>query len=299
MKLGIDSYSFHRYFGEVYPGLQKDPGVTWDMLSDFVRFASTQNVDEVALESIFFPVFDDGYCAELSAALDEAKLERVLGWGHPDGLHGGTDMEAFADLKKHIPRAAKVGAKIMRIVASSMEYVDNDHEVQIRDCIRLLKEATEIAEAHDIVLAHENHIDFTGPELLQIIEGVGSEHLRVNLDTGNPIRVYEDPVDCARALAPYAVSTHTKDITTRRKGGSPAQRFSFFPSCPTGAGFVDFEGVVAELNAAGFSGSLGVELDLIGDEWVDRPEEELVIQSLDFLRDLIARCTPSATGSVR
>ena len=28
MKVGIDSYCYHRYFGEVYPD-QKDPGVRW------------------------------------------------------------------------------------------------------------------------------------------------------------------------------------------------------------------------------------------------------------------------------
>lgn len=25
MKLGIDSYSYHRYFGEIYAGIQKEP----------------------------------------------------------------------------------------------------------------------------------------------------------------------------------------------------------------------------------------------------------------------------------
>jgi sugar phosphate isomerase/epimerase len=289
MKLGIDSYSFHRYFGEVYPGLQQDPGIRWDMLEDFVPYADSQSVDEVALESIFFPVFDDGYCQALSDRLDEVGLDRILGWGHPDGLRGGTDEEALADLKAHIPRAAKVGAKIMRIVASSMLYVDDERDPQIERTVRMLKEAVEVAAAHDIVLAQENHIDFTGPEMLRILEGVDSDHLRVNLDTGNPIRVYEDPVECARVLAPYAVSTHTKDITTRRKGGSPADRFPFFPSCPTGQGFVDFEGVAAELSKAGFTGSLGVELDLLGEQWADRPEPELVTESLEFLRGLIAR----------
>lgn len=290
MKLGIDSYSFHRYFGEVYPDLQADPGVTWDMLEDFVPFAVGQEgVEEVALESIFFPVFDDGYCRELSQALDAAGLERVLGWGHPDGLRGGTDEEALADLKNHVPRAATLGAKIMRIVASSMLYVDDPREPQLRDTVRMLSEAAEVAESHDVVLALENHIDFTGPEMATIIEGVGSEHLRVNLDTGNPIRVYEDPVECARALAPYTVSTHTKDVTTGGKGGSPAMRFPFFPSCPTGQGVVDFEGVLRELTAVGFSGSLGVELDLIAPEFADRPEPELVAESLDFLRGLMAR----------
>jgi sugar phosphate isomerase/epimerase len=300
MKLGIDSYSFHRYFGEVYPDLQQDPGVRWDMLEDFLPFAEAQQVDEVALESIFFPVFDDGYCQALSDRLDATGLERILGWGHPDGLRGGTDEEALADLEAHIPRAAKLGAKIMRIVASSMLYVEDERETQIRNTIRMLKQAAQVAEQHGIVLAQENHIDFTGPELLRIIEGVGSDHLRVNLDTGNPIRVYEDPVACARALAPYAVSTHTKDITTGGKGGSPADRFPFFPSCPTGQGLVDFEGVVAELAKAGFSGSLAVELDLLAPPWADRPEPELVIESLDFLRGLIARAgTGGTVGGAR
>jgi len=300
MKLGIDSYSFHRYFGEVYPDLQEDPGKTWDMLEDFVPFAVAQNVDEVAIESIFFPVFDDEYCAKLSAALDEAGLARILGWGHPDGLHAGTDEEALADLKRHVPRAAALGAPIMRIVASSMIHVDEPREPQIENSIRMLKEAAEVAAEHDVVLALENHIDFTGPEMLRIIEGVGSDHLRVNLDTGNPIRVYEDPVECARVLAPYTVSTHTKDITTQSKGGSPADRFPFFPSCPTGQGLVDFEGVAAVLAEAGFTGSLAVEVDLIADRWAGVPEEQIVAESVEFLRGLIARhAQGSAVGEAR
>ena len=35
MKIAIDSYCYHRYFGEVYPGLQQPPGRTmtvWDFL---------------------------------------------------------------------------------------------------------------------------------------------------------------------------------------------------------------------------------------------------------------------------
>lgn len=296
MKLGIDSYSFHRYFGEVYPDLQQDPGITWDMTEDFVPFAATQDVEEVALESIFFPVFDDGYCANLSAALDEAGLERILGWGHPDGLRGGTDEEALADLKRHLPRAPGLGVKIVRMVASSMLYVDEPRAPQITNTIRMIKEAVEVAAEYDVTLALENHIDFTGPEMLQIIEGVGSERLKVNLDTGNPIRVYEDPVECARVLAPHVISTHTKDVTTAGKGGSPSTRFPFFPSCPTGSGVVDFEGVVAELEKVGFTGSLGIELDLIAPPWVDTPEPELVTQSLDYLRQLLAS-RPTTAGA--
>jgi sugar phosphate isomerase/epimerase len=300
MRIGIDSYSFHRYFGEVYEGLQQDPGVKWDMLEDFAPFAIAQHVDEVAVESIFFPIDDDGYCAALAQRFDEAGISRVIGWGHPDGLHAGSDEEALADLKRTIPRAPKVGVKLMRIVSGSMIHVDEPREPQIRNTIRMLKEAVEVAADNDVVLAIENHIDFTGPEILQIIEGVDSDHLRVNLDTGNPLRVYEDPVECARVLAPYVVATHTKDITTGGKGGSAADRFTFFPSCPTGQGLVDFEGVVGHLADAGFAGSLAVEIDLLAPKWANTPEEQIVAESVGYLRGLIAHTgVPAAAVEAR
>jgi sugar phosphate isomerase/epimerase len=300
MKVGIDSYSFHRYFGDVYEGLQQDPGVKWDMLEDFAPFAIAQRVDEVAVESIFFPIFDDGYCEALAQRFEEAGISRVIGWGHPDGLHAGSDEEALEDLKRHIPRAPKLGVNIMRIVSGSMIHVDEPREPQIRNSIRMLKEAVEVAADNDVVLAIENHIDFTGPEMLQIVEGVDSDHLRVNLDTGNPLRVFEDPVECARVLAPYTVATHTKDITTGGKGGSPATRFPFFPSCTTGQGLVDFEGVVAHLVDAGFTGSLAVEIDLIAPQFAHLPEELIVAESVGFLRGLLSRTeVPSAAGDAR
>jgi sugar phosphate isomerase/epimerase len=198
MKLGIDNYSFHRYFGLVYPGLQEDPGVTWDLLEDFLPYAVAQQVDEVALETLFLSVFDDGYCDEVRSALAAEGIEPILGWALPDGLSGALDEVAVEDMKRHIPQANKLGCRIMRIVASSMEYVDQPPEPRIAHAVRMLKPAIEVCEEHDIVLALENHIDFTGPQMRQILEGVGSERLGVNLDTGNPVRTYEDPVDCAR-----------------------------------------------------------------------------------------------------
>jgi sugar phosphate isomerase/epimerase len=289
MKLGIDSYSFHRYFGEVYPDLQEDPGVKWDMANDFLEFARGQGVDEVALDTWAFPVEDEGYVADLKARVDEAGFDRVVGWGHPDGLHGGTDEAALRELKGQIPIAKKLGAGIMRIVASSMVYVDDPKEPQIRNTVRMLKEAVEVAEANEIVLAIENHIDFTSAEILRILEGVGSESLRVNFDTGNALRMFEDPVEAARRLAPYTVSTHTKDIAAYRGGGSPAERFTFWPSCPVGQGLIDMPAVAEALAQGGFDGALGVELDLLAPQWADRPEDELVAESVRYLRELVKR----------
>jgi sugar phosphate isomerase/epimerase len=287
MKIGIDSYCFHRYFGEIYPGLQADPGTRWRMEGEFLDFALRQNVDEIALEACFFDALDDDLCAEVKARLDDAGVDRVLGWGHPEGLWGGTKPEELESLKRHIPQTLKLGSNRMRITAASMNYAKAPREELIGRVIPMLAEAARAAQDQGVVLALENHIDVTSQELLRIIEAVGSESLRVNFDTGNALRLFEDPVEAATRLAPYTISTHTKDIATRRKGGSPSENFTWWPACPAGEGVIDMPGVVKALQEGGFDGSLSLEVDLIGEQWASLPEEEIVTRSLEYLRSLL------------
>jgi sugar phosphate isomerase/epimerase len=287
MKIGIDSYCFHRYFGEVYPGLQVDPGVRWRMEREFLDYALAQEVDEVALEACFFAALDDGLCAEIRARLDDAGVERVLGWGHPEGLWGGTRPEELEQLERHIPQTVALGSTRMRICAASMNYAKQPRAELIGRLVPMLKHAAEAAGEHGVTLALENHIDFTSEEILQIIDAVGSEHLRVNFDTGNTIRLFGDPVEAASRLAPYTVSTHTKDIATRVKGGSPADNFTWWPSCPVGAGVIDMPAVVNALRQGGFDGCLGVEIDLVGEQWASQSEEQIVATSIAYLRSIV------------
>jgi sugar phosphate isomerase/epimerase len=297
MLVGIDSYSFHRYFGEIYDGgLQVDPGTRWDMKDDFVPYAASLEVDEVALETIFFPVFDDAYCAAIKDKLDEAGLRRVIGWGHPDGLHRGQDHDALEDLIRHIPRAEKVGASIMRIVASSMLYVNEDHGPQVKASVEMLKKAAKVAEDHGVTLAIENHIDFTSLEILDILDGVGSDNLKVNFDTGNALRLFEDPVEAARNVAPHTVATHTKDIVMRR-GGSPSERFTSWPSVPAGEGLIDLLGIARVLDEAGFEGSLAIEMDLMAEPFDQIPEEENVAQGIAHLKSIRDQITAEKSGA--
>ncbi len=286
MKIGIDSYCFHRYFGEIYPGLQTDPGIRWRMEKEFLDFALAQHVDEVALESCFFDALDNGLCDEIRARLDEHGLDRVLGWGHPEGLWGGTRPDELAALERHIPQTLRLGSTRMRITAASMNYAKAPREELIGRVVPMLREAAAVAADHGVTLALENHIDFTSAEMVRIIEAVDSDFLRVNFDTGNAIRLFEDPVVAAERLAPLTVSTHTKDIATRRRGGSPSDNFTWWPACPIGEGVIDMEGVVAALGQGGFDGSLSVEVDLIGEPWASQSEEEIVAKSLAYLRTL-------------
>jgi sugar phosphate isomerase/epimerase len=281
MKVGIDSYCYHRYFGEIYPD-QTDPGVRWTFL-DFVRRAIELGVDGVSLESCFFDSLEPAYLAEIKAVLDERGLERVLAWGHPDGLEAGRNRAAWQEMNSLIPRTQFMGASLMRIVASSLMFRFEPHAPQLDALVKMLRESVKIAEDHGVVLAIENHIDYTSVEIMQLLERVGSDALRVNFDTGNTLRVMEDPVQAARRLGPYTVATHTKDVDACRH--VRPEEWYFFSSVPVGTGLIDMPGVVRALQETGYTGMLAVESDHHKD---NQDEDRLVADSVAYLRRLLA-----------
>ena len=63
MKIGIDSYCYHRFFGEVYPN-QKPAARPYSMDSVLDR-AKDLGCDGVSLESCFFPEFGERYLTGL------------------------------------------------------------------------------------------------------------------------------------------------------------------------------------------------------------------------------------------
>ncbi len=280
MKVGIDSYCYHRFFGEVYPD-QTDPGKRWTFL-DFVKRAVELKVHGVSLESCFFDSLDKNYLGAIKAVLDEHKLERVLAWGHPDGLEAGRNEKAWREMNALIPKARFMGADIMRIVASSLRFRYEPRAPQIKAVARMLKESARIARDCGVTLALENHIDYTSAEIMEILERVGSESLKVNFDTGNTLRMMENPVEAARRLGPHTVATHTKDVAACRHV-APEEWF-FFSSVPVGAGLVDMPGVVRALKAAGFTGVLAVESDHHKD---NQDEDKLVAKSIAYLKKLL------------
>jgi 3-oxoisoapionate decarboxylase len=61
----------------------------------------------------------------------------------------------------------------------------------------------------------ENHKDFTAPELAALLRETGSAHLGACVDFGNNLALLEEPMATVEALAPFAVSTHLKDMAVR------------------------------------------------------------------------------------
>jgi sugar phosphate isomerase/epimerase len=63
-----------------------------------------------------------------------------------------------------------------------------------------------------VTIALENHCDYRGHEIATILGKANRGNLKAQLDTGNAFVVFEDPVDCAKAMAKWTISVHLKDV---------------------------------------------------------------------------------------
>ena len=282
MKIGIDSYCFHRFFGEVYPQQEQPPfQMTMD---DFLDYAKELGVDGVSLESCFFPSFDREYLADLKAKLDQYGFDRVYAWGHPDGLERGQKPSEYDDMVRSIERAVAIGADVMRVVGSSFTWRKEPHGPQVKALIEQFRRAVPLAEQAGVKMAVENHIDFTGDEMVELIEGVGSPNFGINFDTGNFLRLLDDPVKGMQKLAKYTFATHIKDLKIN-PDASPDDWY-FFSSAPVGDGLIDNVALARMLKDANYQGFLAVETDFLHPDY-GNDEHAAIRKSVAGLRRIV------------
>lgn len=279
MKVGIDSYCYHRFFGEVYP--HQPPPPRKMSMEDFLTRSKELEVDGVSLESCFFPSFDKGYLTDLKGQMDDYGFDRVFAWGHPDGLEGGRNEAAYAEMIECFDYAQLIGAKVMRVVGSSLMFRKEPHGPQIERLTKMFKKAIEVAKDYDIKMAVENHIDFTHEEILQLLNEVDSPYLGLNFDTGNFMRLLDDPIKGMAKLAPYVYATHVKDLKPAK--GVPVDEWYFFSCTPVGDGFVDNMELARLLSEANFQGFLAVEIDSLHPDY-NMDEDAAVAQSIKELK---------------
>ena len=284
MKVGIDSYCYHRFFGEVYDEQVAPPKTM--TLEDFINRARELEVDGVSLESCFIPRFDDGYLSEIKGMLDEFDLDRVFAWGHPDGLEGGKNEKMFDEMIEMIEYAKAVGARVMRVVGSSLMFRFESHEQQIERLSKMFSEAVKVAEKAGVRMAVENHIDFNSDEIITLLKNVDSPYLGINFDTGNFVRVLDDPIQAMEKLVTYVYATHIKDL--RIQQGVPVNEWYFFSCTPIGGGgIVDNQKLAQKLEENEYDGFLAVEIDFLHPDY-NNDEDSAVAESVKELKRIAA-----------
>ena len=154
------------------------------------------------------------------------------------------DLERFA---AEMQSAALVGAKVVRSTIFSgrrYEVFDSMEDYRRMDAQawRCLELAAPIAEKHRVAFAPENHKDHRIDERVSVLKKIDSEYVGACVDTGNNFALLEDPVDTAKALAPWAHAVHIKDQALQ----STADGF-LFGDIPLGQGFIDLKQIVQVL----------------------------------------------------
>jgi sugar phosphate isomerase/epimerase len=202
LKLSLAAYSFHKALD------LKKPTMT---LFEFIDLAATLPVEAVELTSYFWAETTDAYLAKLKAACDAKKLAVS---GVPVGNNFCLRDEAkrkaeIQKVKDWTGRAAKIGAKTVRIFAGNLEKGDTLERCQ-KQVTDAITECCAVAEKHGVTLALENHggITDTAEHLLDLVKPVKSAALGVNIDTGNFKTA--DPYADIAAIAPYGVVSQVK-----------------------------------------------------------------------------------------
>ncbi len=100
--------------------------------------------------------------------------------------------------------------------------------------------AEPIARRLRVKIGIENHKDFHAAELAELLGRLSSPHLGACVDTGNSIALLEDPMTVIETLAPFAVTTHIKDMAVQET----ADGF-LLSEVPLGEGILDLPRMLA------------------------------------------------------
>ena len=91
-----------------------------------------------------------------------------------------------------------------------------------------LRAIASLAADLGVLVVLENHEDFTGPVLAQILGAVDHASVRALYDYGNSQMVGEDPLDALAAMAPFIERVHAKDhVLLRGPNGAVVQGVPF------------------------------------------------------------------------
>lgn len=242
--------------------------------------------------------FDDGALRQVRAMADDAGLVLEPGVDHVFGLADHSPEERKA-AEQSFRAATILGGPYARTGYGRLEIGTSRYnlDVPLRDHLTnltaSLREAARIAESVGIVIAVENHCDFRGPELAQMFADVNSPHLRALLDTGNPYTVFSDPDVDVKALAPWTVMTHLKDMRVEAKVHDGEVPFRVV-GCAIGEGHVDVEGAIRTVFE---QGERGTDLPLVVETgWLSLPPGEDPVQAR---RDVLVRSAARVRELVR
>lgn len=178
---------------------------------------------EIKCDNVFitdfgpFENFEDGYLKELRKMAADKGIEIWLGsWSIcPTSKSFKKDWgTAEEHLALGIRMAKALGSPVFRVVLGNGEdrKTEGGIDARIADTVKVLKSQRSNALDAGVKIAMENHAgDMHSTELVRLIEEAGKDFVGANMDSGNAVWTYEDPLQSLERLGPYAVCTSLRD----------------------------------------------------------------------------------------
>ena len=114
--------------------------------------------------------------------------------------------------------ARALGSPVVRCVVGSFRdrVTPGGIEARIADTVKVLKNVRSRALEANVKIAVENHAgDMQARELAGLVEAAGPDVVGVCIDAGNALWAIEDPHLTLETLAPYVLTSHTRDSALR------------------------------------------------------------------------------------
>jgi len=240
---------------------------------DFLEYCSSLGAGgiQVGLDSL-----DAGYLDKLRRRTAELGMYLEVIVSLPQG-------DNSADFERRVAAAQHAGALCLRSACLNGRRYENFSSLDqwknfVTESHQRIAQAIPILKKHRMPLGLENHKDWTANEMVTLLERHASEWLGVCLDIGNNISLLDDPVDVVGKLAPYAVTTHFKDMAVK----DYPEGF-LLSEVPLGQGILDLSWIVNRIRKASPRARLNLEMItrdplkvpcLTGKYWVTFPERK-------------------------
>jgi sugar phosphate isomerase/epimerase len=252
-------------------------------IEELIARCGELGVDGVGFDYFMLPSEHKKDSEQIQSLLQSNNLELVFGFSMPFALPEFTFKLMENKKDEMFDLAHDFGCKVVRVIGGVVLpnpvhkpfHVSVSRRQEIKTVAKNLKSFVDDAALEGLTVALENHTDYKTDEMLEILDLVDSEAMKVTLDTGNAMFLKEDPVETVEKLSPFAAYTHIKDM----KHFGP-----LVMSVPLGQGEVDIASIISILKDTEYSGLYSIEVDL--PLWKVDEEDSALQQSIEYLLNL-------------